>query len=55
MVYFAVADCDAAASKVTETGGQVLIPPTEIPVGKFSAVLDPQGGAFSIVTIVTNC
>ena len=49
MVYFAVADCDATATKVTEAGGQVRVPPTEIPVGKFSVLADPQGGAFSIV------
>ena len=46
---------DAAANKVTETGGQVRVPPTEIPVGKFSVVSDPQGGIFSIISIAQSC
>lgn len=49
MVYFAVADCEATAAKVTATGGQVHVPPTEIPVGTFSVLGDPQGGSFSII------
>ena len=51
MVYFAVADCEATAAKAEETGGKVIVPPTEIPVGKFSCLMDPQGGAFSIITL----
>lgn len=51
MVYFAVDDCEATARKVAETGGKVCVPPTEIPVGRFSVVSDPQGGTFSIVTV----
>lgn len=50
-VYFAVADCDAAADKVSSTGGQICVPPTEIPVGKFSVARDPQGGTFSIIQV----
>jgi predicted enzyme related to lactoylglutathione lyase len=49
MVYFAVADCDAMAAQVAETGGVIMVPPTEIPVGKFSVLRDPQGGVFSII------
>ena len=51
MVYFAVADCDATAAKVEATGGQVLAPPTELPIGKFSALRDPQGAVFSVITL----
>jgi hypothetical protein len=53
MVYFAVEDCDATAAKVDGSGGKVLVPPTEIPVGKFSCCCDPQGGGFAVIT-VTN-
>jgi len=49
MVYFAVDDCDATAAKVAATGGNVCVPPTDIPVGRFSVVNDPQGGTFSII------
>ena len=51
MVYFAVADCAATAAKAEETGGQVLVPPTEIAVGMFAVIKDPQGGAFSLMTL----
>ena len=51
LVYFAVEDCDATAAKVTASGGQVRVPPTEIPIGKFSVLADPQGGTFCVVTV----
>lgn len=49
MVYFAVADCKAVAEKAKETGGQVRVPPTEIPVGTFSVLCDPQGATFCVL------
>lgn len=51
MVYFAVADCDATAAQASASGGRILLPPTEIPVGKFATLGDPQGGAFSVITV----
>ena len=51
MVYFAVADCDAAATKVSATGGQIRVPPTDIAVGRFSVLADPQGGTFSVIQL----
>ena len=52
MVYFAVADCGAAAARVAELGGEVHVPPTDIPgVGQFSVVADPHGAAFSIIAL----
>jgi predicted enzyme related to lactoylglutathione lyase len=51
MVYFAVDDCAATAAKVAETGGTVCVPPTEIPVGSFSVLIDPQGCTFSVITL----
>ena len=55
MVYFEVADCDATADKAQSTDGTVLIPPTEIPVGKFACLKDPQGGAFAVITATKQC
>ena len=49
MVYFAVADTDAAAAKVTELGGSVPVSPTDIPPGRFAVVADPHGAHFSII------
>ncbi len=48
-VYFEVADADAAAAKITELGGTILVPPFDIPVGRIAVVQDPQGAAFSIM------
>ena len=47
--YVGVEDADRAASRVTELGGKILMPPTDIPnVGRFAAVTDPQGAAFNL-------
>jgi predicted enzyme related to lactoylglutathione lyase len=46
--YFAAASVDETASKAGELGGQVLMPGTDVPNGRFAAVADPQGAVFSI-------
>jgi uncharacterized protein len=46
-VAFWVADADQAAARTQELGGTVLLPPMDIPVGRFTIVADPQGAAFS--------
>ncbi|MCP3914566.1 MAG: VOC family protein [bacterium] len=51
LVYFAVVDCDATAAKAGATGGKVNVPPTDIPVGKFSILSDPQGAVFGVITL----
>jgi predicted enzyme related to lactoylglutathione lyase len=49
--YITVDDVDAAARKAEDLGGKVLIPPTDIPnVGRFSALMGPQGVMFSVIT-----
>ena len=50
-VYFAVADADAAAAKVTELGGSILVAPFDMPVGRMAVVSDPQGTVFSIIQL----
>ena len=51
LVYYAVEDCDAFAAKVAASGGRVNVPPTEIPVGKFSVLSDPQGAVFAVIAV----
>lgn len=52
MLYFAVADCDAAAEKAASLGGNIVVPPTEIPnVGRFAVITDPQATHFSIIKL----
>lgn len=49
MSYLAVPDgVDAACAKIPELGGQVAVPPMDIPtVGRFAVAADPQGAYFS--------
>ena len=50
-VYITVDDVDATARKAEKLGGKVLIPPTDIPnIGRFAALMDPQGVMFSVIT-----
>jgi predicted enzyme related to lactoylglutathione lyase len=47
-VWFAVDDCDASAAKVTELGGAVFMPPSDMDFGRGAVVADPQGAVFGI-------
>ncbi|MGW1800977.1 VOC family protein [Streptomyces sp. NPDC001984] len=48
-VSFAVADADAAARKVEDAGGTVIVGPMDVfDVGRFAVALDPTGAAFQM-------
>lgn len=47
-VWFAVADCDAAAARATELGGALLMPPNDMDFGRAALVADPHGAVFGI-------
>jgi predicted enzyme related to lactoylglutathione lyase len=51
LVYFAVADCDATIAKVAELGGSVVMPPMDIPAGRFALVHDDQGSMFYVIRL----
>lgn len=52
MPYYAVADCDWIAEKAKSLGGQIHVPPTNIPkTGRFSMMTDPQGAAFAVIKL----
>jgi len=51
MVYFAVADCDAAVIVAVENAGKIVIPPTDIVRGRFAVLSDPQGATFAVMTV----
>ena len=51
MVWFNSTDTDAAAAKVAELGGTVILPPTDMSFGRATIVADPQGAVFGIGTI----
>jgi predicted enzyme related to lactoylglutathione lyase len=50
-VWFTVDDCDAAAAKVTELGGSVVMPPNDMDFGRGGVVADPSGAAFGIAAV----
>jgi predicted enzyme related to lactoylglutathione lyase len=47
-ISFLIADADESAARVQELGGQILLPPMEVPIGRFAIVADPAGAAFLI-------
>ena len=49
MVYFAVADADAAIETVKRHGGNLVFGPQDIPVGRLAVFTDPQGAAFAVI------
>lgn len=51
LVYFSVADVEAAASKIGELGGNVQVPPFETPAGRAAVVVDPAGTRFAIIAL----
>jgi predicted enzyme related to lactoylglutathione lyase len=51
MVYFAVADADAIAAKCKQLGGDIKVPPTDMQVGRFAVLSDPQGAVFSVLKL----
>ena len=46
-VTFAVDDAEAAASKATELGGNVILPPMDAPWVRMTVIADPQGALFT--------
>lgn len=50
MTYFEVEDCDEAAARAVELGGEIHVQPTDIPeVGRFAMLRDPQGAWFCVI------
>jgi uncharacterized protein len=49
MLYVEVEDTDAVAARVTDAGGQVSVPPTDTPAGRFAVINDPAGAVLSVI------
>jgi uncharacterized protein len=50
-VSLTIADADESAKRVQELGGRVLLPPMDIPIGRFAIVADPAGAAFTLAAV----
>jgi len=49
-VYMTVDDCDASAAKAAALGGQVCVPPMDIPnTGRFAGIVSPKGVMFYVI------
>jgi uncharacterized protein len=51
LVYFATDDTDDTVAKASGLGATVLVPPTDIPPGRFSVLADPDGAAFAVIKL----
>jgi predicted enzyme related to lactoylglutathione lyase len=50
-VSFRVADADESAARAEQLGGSVLLPPMDVPVGRFAILADAAGAAFTVAAI----
>jgi predicted enzyme related to lactoylglutathione lyase len=48
LVYFGSEEVDADAERVGGLGAQVMVPPTDVPGGRFLVAQDPQGAVFGL-------
>lgn len=51
LVYFGVADTDAAVERVKAAGGSLQMGPIDIPQGRFAVVADPFGAVFAVMQV----
>ena len=51
-VYFAVDDCEALVAEANRLGAATVVPPTEVPVGTFAFLQDPQGAYFAVIQLL---
>jgi predicted enzyme related to lactoylglutathione lyase len=52
--YVQVKNCDLAATKATSLGGNICLPPMDIPnTGRFAMLQDPQGAMFSVIALAS--
>jgi uncharacterized protein len=49
LIYFSVGDVKSATQKAIELGGREVVPPQDMPGGRFSIVTDPQGATFGLL------
>lgn len=48
LVYFGTDDVDADAGRIADAGGQVMVPPVDVPGGRILVAQDPQGAVFGL-------
>jgi hypothetical protein len=53
-VDFWVEDADATAARAVELGGNVVVPPHDVPGFRNAVLQDPQGAIFSVSKLTIN-
>jgi predicted enzyme related to lactoylglutathione lyase len=53
-VCFAVADADDTVAKAREHGATIVAEPMDMPIGRFAAIIDPQGAWITIMQPASN-
>ena len=53
LVYFGTENTDATVARATELGAMTLLPPTDIPPGRFAVLMDPDGAAFAVIKMAS--
>jgi predicted enzyme related to lactoylglutathione lyase len=53
LVYFAVADCDAAVRTAARLGGRAVEAPRDTPFGRYAVLVDNQGARFGVLDTST--
>jgi len=51
LTYFAVDDTDSTVDAHVKAGGNVMVPPTDTPVGRMAVLADPQSAVFAIIQL----
>ena len=54
LTYFATADCDDTVGRASAAGATVLVPPTDIPPGRFAVLVDPAGATFATIALAAS-
>ncbi|HWA52677.1 MAG TPA: VOC family protein [Solirubrobacterales bacterium] len=54
LVYFAVEDTDASVEQAKQRGGNLMMGPIDLPVGRFAILTDPHGAAFAVIALSEN-
>jgi uncharacterized protein len=51
LVYFGTDDTDNTVAQASALGATILVPPTDIPPGRFAVIMDPDGAAFAVIKL----
>lgn len=50
LVYYGTESVDDDARRIPELGGQIMVPPMDVPGGRIMVASDPQGAAFAVLS-----